>query len=665
LESAMHCIAVWSFVLVLGVSKIGAERGHDMQTLSHAFSKNTEVAEVSKHNADAVLQDIQGRNAFSALGKNREYQQADENRRRLDTLGPWIPNFWTNDLIYDQDLACGGFGCTTRVKVKHCDGNVYLTMKAISYGAKDVHNFWYNLAQQEIEGMQAIQQAVHSRHVAKIHGTGYKAKDFYEYHVVYLMDYYNSGSFDEAIMKKFQAHQNAAFFIQVLRGVTALHQAGWLHNDLKPDNVMITCADKMPKCDAVIIDFGLATPIGTSDRRGSPGWMAPEVAKRLNSSDKSDIFSLGAMLYFMRFKTLPYRLATNPKEVYAFIKIFDPSRDPRIQFLLGGSGNAFPKTISSIWNFQALPDLCEPVAFDLLRWAIINITGLRGVDVVYGQKPTISGGSQIMPITIIPALGVSVQYLTNMVADLKANLSKSIPQIYAECKKIKSVEYAAPTIKVFHEQTDWEVKNETLDSFPDTDKTLGETIVQMMAHNPADRPSLSEIESKLNAIFEPKDDRSHEYREYRELLDHDVSKEPTCVKLASSALLKVNSSDNQCLEYAVSSGMGSLVSSTRKVTTNECQKWFQPKENQKWYFDGTALKAKKGNTKCLEATAAKVQLSTMCTGEANQQWFWDGAFLKTKADNTMCLTSMAGLVGMAVCNGENNQQWYFHLDDRG
>lgn len=85
-------------------------------------------------------------------------------------------------------------------------------------------------------------------------------------------------------------------FLKVGDGIEALHKLGFLHTDLKPNNIL-TCVDGTIK----IIDFGQGCPIGFRKRRiqGTPDYIAPEQVMRRPLTQQTDIFNFGATLYWV------------------------------------------------------------------------------------------------------------------------------------------------------------------------------------------------------------------------------------------------------------------------------------------------------------------------------------------------------------------------------
>lgn len=84
-------------------------------------------------------------------------------------------------------------------------------------------------------------------------------------------------------------------FVQAAQGLEALHGAGFVHCDLKPNNILVG-PDGMVK----VIDFGQACKAGTVKERiqGTPDYIAPEQVKREAVTFRTDVFNLGATMYW-------------------------------------------------------------------------------------------------------------------------------------------------------------------------------------------------------------------------------------------------------------------------------------------------------------------------------------------------------------------------------
>ena len=83
--------------------------------------------------------------------------------------------------------------------------------------------------------------------------------------------------------------------VQALRALDAIHTEGWLHNDLKPQNILIT-----PPLRVRLVDFGLARRIdaeGPAAPSGTLHYLAPERLRAGDPDPRSDLYALGAVLY--------------------------------------------------------------------------------------------------------------------------------------------------------------------------------------------------------------------------------------------------------------------------------------------------------------------------------------------------------------------------------
>jgi tetratricopeptide (TPR) repeat protein len=101
--------------------------------------------------------------------------------------------------------------------------------------------------------------------------------------------------------------------IQICRALEAAHVAGVIHRDLKPENIFLVARDG--QADFVkVLDFGIARSLGQTTRRltnpgiamGTPEYMSPEQALGGLADRRSDIYSVGALLYEMVTGAPPY-----------------------------------------------------------------------------------------------------------------------------------------------------------------------------------------------------------------------------------------------------------------------------------------------------------------------------------------------------------------------
>ena len=99
---------------------------------------------------------------------------------------------------------------------------------------------------------------------------------------------------------------------QICAGLAAAHERGVIHRDLKPANVMLDGAGKIR-----LTDFGLAgiaaSIKGADVRAGTPAYMAPEQLAGRDVSTKSDIYSLGLILYEILTGKRAFEAATLPE----------------------------------------------------------------------------------------------------------------------------------------------------------------------------------------------------------------------------------------------------------------------------------------------------------------------------------------------------------------
>ena len=100
---------------------------------------------------------------------------------------------------------------------------------------------------------------------------------------------------------------------QVCRGVEAIHNAGFIHRDIKEANIFITNKPGTQELVYKLGDFGLATELGQVNTTmcGTKTFMAPEVTGRTPYGPEVDVWSLGVLLYTLLVGRHPFKTAND------------------------------------------------------------------------------------------------------------------------------------------------------------------------------------------------------------------------------------------------------------------------------------------------------------------------------------------------------------------
>ncbi len=163
--------------------------------------------------------------------------------------------------------------------------------------------------------LQEYELLSHIRHpnVVRIHDFGL-ADD----HAFIAMEYFENGDMRRRLSEPMTIGETLTYVEQIARALSAVHNIGVLHRDLKPGNVMLRGNGSL-----ALIDFGVAkqleantaiTSAGTIF--GTPYYMSPEQGHGEQVDARSDLYSLGVMFYEMLMQKRPYSSTTVMNVIY-------------------------------------------------------------------------------------------------------------------------------------------------------------------------------------------------------------------------------------------------------------------------------------------------------------------------------------------------------------
>lgn len=137
---------------------------------------------------------------------------------------------------------------------------------------------------------------LHTPHVVKIFDQGYS-----DDHMYIAMEYFSGGDLKDKIDQGMDADEAIDDLAQMAKGLEAIHAAGVVHRDLKPQNIMFRTDGSL-----AILDFGIAKVLSDATQLtqhgqvfGTPYYMSPEQGTGAKLDGRSDLYSIGVIFYEM------------------------------------------------------------------------------------------------------------------------------------------------------------------------------------------------------------------------------------------------------------------------------------------------------------------------------------------------------------------------------
>ena len=217
---------------------------------------------------------------------------------------------------YQTEELIGRGGMGTVYRGIHQETRQVVAVKVLSFIHADDDNFRDRFAL-EIETLKKL------RHPNIVELYGYGVQDG---HLFYAMELIEGSSLQQELDsgQRFDWQATTRIAIEICLALKHAHDRGVIHRDLKPANLLLAKDDQVK-----LSDFGIAKLFGahqiTADRTviGTADYMAPEQAEGVKASAKSDLYSLGSVMYALVTGKPPFAASTLAK-VLSDLRNADP-----------------------------------------------------------------------------------------------------------------------------------------------------------------------------------------------------------------------------------------------------------------------------------------------------------------------------------------------------
>jgi WD40 repeat protein/membrane-bound lytic murein transglycosylase len=256
-------------------------------------------------------------------------------------------------------------------------------------------------------------------------------------------------------------------FLQVCRAVQYAHSQGYLHRDIKPDNILLG-----PSGEALVADWGLAVPLaaatgGLPDIGGTHGYSAPEQLGQTGpprADGRSDVFALGMVLYEMiggrpgAAPKAPPRPSGAPGARAGTAPTGGPSPAPHARYAPISISARVPRELAAIIARAAAldPGHRQPSVADLIHDVEVYLGGgmLEGVGYTLTERAArwlrrnpVGAGMLAVVLAVSATTAVSTALLVSKNRELVAANDRTRSEAVAKESALSDVQEANRTIQ--------------------------------------------------------------------------------------------------------------------------------------------------------------------------------------------------------------------------
>lgn len=336
-----------------------------------------------------------------------------------------------------RKIAEGGMGAV--YEVAHVETGARYALKVIKAEAGE---FLDDAALGRLRREARLSAALDHPGVVRVHAAEFEGP------VPYLVqDLLTGGTLTERVHGSgvFAPEVAAELGARLAEGLAAAHEAGILHRDLKPDNVLFNEGG-----DPVLVDFGLSRRVSgnsiqltqSGEILGTPAYMAPEQALDVSSvREAADVYALGAILYFALEGVSPFSGQTVLETLHLVLSEPAPesvSAPPALRALIARVMNKEPSERPSAAELAGLlrqsvaepepPSKLGPLAIAALV-ALVALAAALIWAQQRGESPPLTPGASATPTPRVTSPGPQVAAFARVVREGRREIARKLAAV--------------------------------------------------------------------------------------------------------------------------------------------------------------------------------------------------------------------------------------------